>query len=173
MFEVQTWERDKLNLEGICPIRVTAMLRYWQIDELLLGKSLLPFNLFCCSFANVVSFCWSMIDDLCKHAIFFLLLTHWCQKLSDPCCALKYYPDNDECLRVRDVPITSHKFSYLASSFLLLVHCFSNRKSFSWLCQLGHLQEIEGQIEADRKLQEKLILEDFGPSTAGRVSRWA
>ena len=71
MFEVQTWERDKLNLEGICPIRVTAMLRYWQIDELLLGKSLLPFDLFCCSFANVVCFCWSMIDDLCKHAIFF------------------------------------------------------------------------------------------------------
>ena len=31
------------------------------------------------------------------------------------------------------------------------------------------LQEIEGQIEADKKLQEKLILEDFGPSTAGRV----
>ena len=30
-------------------------------------------------------------------------------------------------------------------------------------------QEIEGQIEAEKKLQEKLILEDFGPSTAGRV----
>lgn len=30
---------DFTKLEGICPIRVTAMLRYWQIDELLLGES--------------------------------------------------------------------------------------------------------------------------------------
>ena len=34
---------------------------------------------------------------------------------------------------------------------------------------MHHDQEIEGQIEADKKLQEKLILEDFGPSTVGRV----
>ena len=45
-------------------------------------------------------------------------------------------------------------------------------KSFTISKHSHHLQihqEIEGQIEADRKLQEKLILEDFGPSTAGRV----
>ena len=153
------------------------MLRYWQIDELLLGKCLTCHLIYYVVFSQtlwVFADRWSMI---CASTLSFfaVLLTHWCQKLSDPCCALKYYPDNDECLRVRDVPITSRKFSYLGSSFLLLplIPCSSHRKSFSWLCQLGHLQEIEGQIEADRKLQEKLILEDFGPSTAGRVSRWS
>ena len=36
----------------------------------------------------------------------------WCSIAADPCCALKYYPDNDECLRVST---SHHLFSHSCS----------------------------------------------------------
>jgi len=50
--------------------------------------------------------------------------------LLDPCCALKYYPDIEECSR-----------------------------------------EIEGQIDAEKLLQARIISEDFGPSKLGRLRK--
>ncbi len=51
-----------------------------------------------------------------------------CYSISDPCCALKYYPEVETCSK-----------------------------------------EIEGQLESERKYQERLIAEDFGSSTIGKI----
>ena len=67
--------RLHLNAGGLCPIRARAIMEYWQIDELLLGKKGL-------------------------YVIECSLLFNW--NVLDPCCALKYYPSIEECVRVSE-----------------------------------------------------------------------
>ena len=62
--------RLHLNAGGLCPIRARDSIHFWQIDELLLGKVQIVFFE---RFENIIS---------------------------DPCCALKYYPSIEECQKV-------------------------------------------------------------------------
>jgi len=82
ILDVYRLGRLHLNSAGFCAIRTQALMKYWQIDELLL----------------------------------------------DPCCALKYYPEIETAA-----------------------------------------QEIEGQIESERKYNERILAEDFGNTSVGKI----
>lgn len=61
------------------------------------------------------------------------LIDYWQidELLLDPCCALKYYPEIESCVK-----------------------------------------EIDGQIESERKYVERISVEDFGPSTLGKIRKY-
>ena len=67
----------------------------------------------------------------------------------DPCCALKYYPEIEACVKVN-----------------------LQWKIWVLLVKTIYLQEIDGQIESERKYIERLTVEDFGPTKVGKIRKF-